>query len=195
MFTGIVRKLGTVVSNKGAYLRVRGVTFGRLPKGASVAINGTCLTAIRQQDGTVDFDVSPETLRLTNLGGLKAGARVNLEPSLKAADFIGGHWVSGHVDSRAKVLEKEKVPGGFVRMRFSLPKALRKFVALKGSIAVDGTSLTVTKVGKDHFESVLIPETLDRTTLGIYRPGGVVNLEVDLFARYIVNILDQRKGK
>ena len=189
MFTGIIRELGTGVSNSGNLLRVRG-RLGKLPRGASVAVNGTCLTAIKQTAGVMSFDVSPETLDLTNLGELRKGDKVNLEPSLRAADLIGGHWVSGHVDSRGRVLEKEKLKDGFVRMRFSLPARLKKFVAYKGSIAVDGTSLTVTKSAPGHFESVLIPETLQRTTLGIRRLGSNVNLEVDLLARYLENMLN-----
>lgn len=194
MFTGIVRKLGTVSSNRGKSLQVKG-SLGRLPKGASVSVNGTCLTVIRQSGKTLDFDVSPETLRLTNLGTLKRGDRVNLEPSLKASDLIGGHWVSGHVDARAKVLRKESQRGGFVRMRFALPARLRRFVAYKGSIAVDGTSLTVTKVCRNYFESVLIPETLENTTLGLRSPGSFVNLEVDLLARYLENMIPKGKRR
>lgn len=192
MFTGIVRKLGTVSSNRGKSLKVKG-SLGRLPKGASVSVNGTCLTVTRQSGRALDFDVSPETLRLTNLGTLQRGDRVNLEPSLKASDLIGGHWVSGHVDTRAKVLQKESQRGGFVRMRFALPARLRRFVAYKGSIAVDGTSLTVTKVCRNYFESVLIPETLKNTTLGLRSPGSFVNLEVDLLARYLENMIPQGK--
>lgn len=192
MFTGIVRELGTVSANSGSLLHVRG-RLGRLPRGASVAVNGTCLTVIRQKGGVYDFDVSPETLRLTNLGALKPGDKVNLEPSLKASDMIGGHLVTGHVDATGKVLLREDTPGGFARMRVSVPKRLGKYVACKGSIAVDGTSLTVTKRGAGFVESVLIPETLERTTLGRRVPGDLVNLEVDLLARYLENMLASRR--
>ena len=113
----------------------------------------------------------------------------------EASDLIGGHWVSGHIDTRAKVLQRELQRGGFVRMRFDLPPRLRKFVAYKGSIAVDGTSLTVTKVGGGYFESVLIPETLENTTLGLRRAGSIVNLEVDLLARYLERMLPGRKRR
>ncbi|MFH1723922.1 MAG: riboflavin synthase [Elusimicrobiota bacterium] len=204
MFTGIIQKMGTVAANRARRSGARGRSewstrggrvlsvragLGRLPRGASVAINGTCLTVTRRRDRTLDFDVSQETLRLTNLGRLRPGDAVNLETPLKASDFIGGHWVSGHVDACGPVLEREDLSGGFVRMRVRLPRGLRRFVALKGSIAVDGTSLTVTGVGRDWFETVLIPETLQKTTLGARRPGDPVNLEVDLMARYIVNVL------
>jgi riboflavin synthase len=191
MFTGIVRQLGTVTANSGRRLAIRG-RLGKLPRGASVSINGTCLTVVAQKSGTYDFEVSPETLKLTNLGNLNKGDRVNLEPSLKAGDQLGGHWVSGHVDARTKVLEIEKQPGGFVRFRVALPTRLARFVVYKGSVAVDGTSLTVTKVGKKWFESVLIPETLERTTLGRQRTGGLVNIEIDVFARYLDSLLQAR---
>jgi len=193
MFTGIIKKNGKVVSNSKYLLRIR-APLGKVPLGASVAINGTCLTVTRQRAGVYDFDVSPETLKLTNLGRLEPGHRVNIETSLKASDLIGGHWVSGHVDACAPILEREVLDEDFTRMRIRLPKALRPMVAYKGSIAVDGVSLTVTGVGKDWFETVLIPETLDRTTLGPGKPGTVVNLEADVMARYIHNILEARKG-
>ncbi|MFA5140788.1 MAG: riboflavin synthase [Elusimicrobiota bacterium] len=191
MFTGIVRGRGKVVRNEGRTLRVS-AAFGRLRRGSSVSVNGVCLTVTRQRGQTYAFDVSPETLRLTNLGGLRPGDPVNLEPSLKASDSIGGHWVSGHVDARGSLLERETLKDGFVRVRISLPQGLRRMVAYKGSISVDGTSLTVTRVGPSWFETVLIPETLEKTTLGVYGEGSVVNLEVDLIARYLDRLLKAR---
>jgi riboflavin synthase len=191
MFTGIVQQLGTVAANKGRVLKVK-AKFGKLPKGASVAINGTCLTMIARKGAEVTFDVGPETHALTNLGALRKGDRVNVETPLKAADFIGGHWVSGHVDACDAVLDKGPLPNGFVRMRFKLPKKIAPLVAPKGSVAIDGTSLTVTKTSKKWFEVMLIPETLENTTLGIKGPGDRVNLEADLMARYVENILKSR---
>ncbi|MBI4425735.1 MAG: riboflavin synthase [Elusimicrobia bacterium] len=188
MFTGIVRSLGRVTANARGRLRVSG-RLGRLPLGASVAVNGVCLTVVRRAGGTLDFETSPETLRRTNLGALKPEDPVNLEPALRASDPIGGHWVSGHVDAPARVLESEDQPGGFRRVRISLPASLLELVAVKGSIAVDGTSLTVTGVGKGWFETVLVPHTLERTTLGARRPGDAVNLEADLLARYLQRLL------
>jgi len=193
MFNGIILKNGVVASNTGALLRMR-MRLGKLPGGASVAVNGVCLTVTRQKGGVYDFDVSPETLRLTNLGELRPGDRVNIEVSMKASDLIGGHWVSGHVDACAPVLLRESLGEDFVRMRIRLPRALRPMVAYKGSISVDGVSLTVTGVGPDWFETVLIPETLSRTTLGPAKPGTRFNLEVDVMARYIHNILAARRG-
>jgi riboflavin synthase len=191
MFTGIVRGRGKVVHNEGRTLEVS-AAFGRLRRGSSVSVNGVCLTVTRQRGRSYAFDVSPETLRLTNLGRLEPGDPVNLEPSLKASDSIGGHWVSGHVDCCASVLKRSLLRGGFVRVRISLPKVLRRMVAYKGSISVDGTSLTVTRVGPSWFETVLIPETLEKTTFGVYEEGAVVNLEVDLIARYLDRLLKAR---
>ncbi|MFA6094107.1 MAG: riboflavin synthase [Elusimicrobiota bacterium] len=188
MFTGIILKLGRVVSNTGYRLRVD-TGLPKQKRGASVAVNGVCLTSVGQKGGVLDFDVSPETLSLTNLGELKPKDAVNIEPSMKAGDSIGGHWVSGHVDARAKVLEREDLEQGFTRIRFELPSAMRELCAYKGSIAIDGTSMTVTRVGRDFFETVAIPETLDRTTLGRKKTGGIVNLEADMFARYLLNAL------
>ena len=217
MFTGIVQQLGRVAANAGSRIRID-AKLGRLPLGASVSINGVCLTVVRRvavRDGrkapsrgrkrrspdagavwTLDFEVSSETLRLTNLGDLKPGDPVNLEPALTAADPIGGHWVSGHVDARARVLQVEQQPGGFCRMRFALPASLARLAALKGSISVDGTSLTISGVGRDWFDVALIPHTLERTTLGVRKPGDWVNLEADLLARYLERLLDlQRPAK
>ena len=198
MFTGIVRMRGKVESNAGVLLRVRG-GLGRLRKGSSVSINGVCLTVVRQRGNVYDFDVSPETLRLTNLGLLRPGDPVNLEPSLRASDSIGGHWVSGHVDATGKVLERRTLKDGFVLMRISLPSRIARMVAVKGSISVDGTSLTVTAVGArkggEWFETALIPETLRLTTLGVYEAGAVVNLEADLLARYLDRLLAERMAQ
>ena len=192
MFTGIVQQLGTVASNKGRVLKIR-ARLGKLPKGASVAINGTCLTMVARKGAELTFDVGPETHRLTNLGNLKKGDRVNIETPLKASDFVGGHWVSGHIDACDKVIDSGPLPNGFVRMRFKLPTKLKPLVAPKGSVAIDGTSLTVTKTGKGWFEVMLIPETLENTTLGRRTAGDRVNLEADLMARYVANILESRR--
>ena len=206
MYTGIVQQLGRVAANTGSRIRIDAY-LGRPPLGASVSVNGVCLTVVRRQSipkdrsrgprrewekgrgFTLDFEVSPETLRLTNLGELKVGDPVNLEPSLTASDPIGGHWVSGHVDARAKVLVVEKQRGGFCTMRFGLPAPLARLAALKGSISVDGTSLTISAVGRDWFEVALIPHTMERTTLGVRKPGDWVNLEADLLARYLERLL------
>lgn len=189
MFTGIIRSLGKVEANSRGRLRVAG-RLGRVPLGGSIAINGVCLTVARRTARAYEFEMSPETLDRTNLGALRAGARVNLEPALRGADPLGGHLVSGHVDAPARVLERGPQPGGFLRLRVELPAPLASLVAVKGSIAVDGTSLTVTKVGRGFFETVLVPHTLERTTLGERKPGDTVNLEADMLARYVQRALE-----
>lgn len=189
MFTGIVEKRGVVVSRKGRELKVR-AGLGRVPRGASVAVNGTCLTVVGRPGAVLAFDVSPETDRLTNLRALRAGDPVNLERPLRLGAEIGGHMVSGHVDGTARLLEKEALTRGFARLRVALPKALAAFVALKGSVTVDGVSLTVSRVGRGWFECQLIPETLQRTTLGVRKPGDLLNLEADLIARHVARALE-----
>lgn len=185
MFTGIIRTLGTVVDNGGGRLRIRG-TFGRRqPIGASVAVNGVCLTLTRRSRTAMSFDLSPETIRLTNLGRLRGGERVNLEPSLRAGDLLGGHIVTGHVDAAARILSIKAVGGGCAALRVGLPASLAPFVAVKGSITVDGISLTVTGKGPGWFETVLVPHTLAKTSLKAKKAGDAVNLEVDVLARYV----------
>ena len=191
MFTGIVEGLGSVKALKGPRLTValKGNGF-RL--GDSVAVNGVCLTVVKIAKGALDFDVSPETFRLTNLGALKAGSRVNIEKPLTPQAKLGGHYVTGHVDSVVTLLEKEALDADFIRLRFSLPKEHERFVALKGSVALDGVSLTVTGVGKGWAETVLVPHTLEKTTLGVKKPGDPLNLEVDLLARYVQRFMETR---
>lgn len=183
MFTGIVRMTGTVVSRRRNSLSLRARLRARV--GDSVAVNGACLTILAPaRGGTLVFDVSSETLRLTNLGSLKAGDCVNLEPALRAADCLGGHLMSGHIDGRGTVLRIEPLAEGFARLKVSYPSALRGLVARKGSIAIDGVSLTVTKAARGWFETVLVPHTLRQTTLSRLKRGASVNLEADLLARY-----------
>lgn len=192
MFTGIVEKMGTVVSRKGRELKVL-ARLGRLPRGASVAVNGACLTVVGRPGAVLTFDVSPETDGLTNLRALGEGDRVNLERPLRLGGELGGHMVSGHVDGAAPLLQKEGLPGGFARLRVRLPKALAPYVALKGSVTVDGVSLTVSRVARGWFECQLIPETLTRTTLGEKGPGELLNLEADLIARHVARVLEARR--
>jgi len=190
MFTGIVQAMGRVAFNGKGRLRVRSA-IRRPPRGASVAVNGTCLTVVGN-GGSLEFDMTPETLSRTNLGRLRPGDFVNLEKSLRAGDPLGGHFVSGHVDARARVLSARRLPDGSARMRFSLPRAIAPLVAEKGSIAVDGVSLTVSRRGRGFFEAVFIPYTLRHTTLGKRKPGDAVNLEADLIARHLDKILKER---
>ena len=184
MFTGIIQEVGTVASRGRNGLAIKAALRAR--PGDSVAVNGACLTATKpSRRGTLAFGVSDETWRLTNLGSLAEGAAVNLEPALKAGDALGGHLISGHVDARGKVLELVPLPEGFARLRVELPAALKGLVALKGSVAIDGASLTVTGVSARWLETVLIPHTLACTNFRRLKKGAIVNLEADLIARYV----------
>lgn len=152
--------------------------------GESVAVQGACLTVVRREARRFEVTAVAETLRRTTLGESRVGAKVNLERALRLSDRLGGHLVQGHVDATARVLEV-RARGDDWRLRVELPPAITRFVAAKGSIAIDGVSLTVASAAAGAFEVALIPETLARTTLGSLKPGYRVNLEVDLVARYL----------
>lgn len=199
MFTGIIEEVGEVVglsvTGDAAVLRIRaGRTAEDVEHGASIAVNGVCLTVVGiQPDGAraetdIDFDVMAETLRRSVIGGLASGHKVNLERAAKLDRRLDGHIVQGHVDGTGVVLAR--TPGdGWEGFRFGLPADLARYVAEKGSIAVDGVSLTVTAVGADWFEVGLIPETLRATVLGGKAIGDPVNLEVDVLAKYTERLL------
>ena len=184
MFTGIVRAIGRVAEKAGGRLAIESAEVApALQIGGSVAVNGACLT-VTQVEGDVFFaDVVPESFRRTNLGALAIGSAVNLETPVTLQQPLDGHLVQGHVDGTAAVVEARDVELGR-EITFQLPGDLARFVAEKGSIAVDGTSLTVAGVADGSFVVALIPTTLTGTVAGHYRPGTVVNLEVDLLARY-----------
>jgi len=196
MFTGLVSDVGEVVSRQGGEFTVR-TAYGAdtIPPGASICCDGVCLTAkeIAHDPAGALFtvDVSNETLSKTTLEGWKPGRKINLERSLRAGDELGGHIVSGHVDGVAKIISI--TPDGDSR-RFVLeaPEHLARYIAPKGSIAMDGTSLTVNEVSGDRFGVNLIPHTLTVTTWGAKRPGDLVNIEVDVFARYVARLLEFR---
>jgi riboflavin synthase len=188
VFTGLVAGTGAVESlergDDGVRLRVRTELAGELSPGDSIAVNGVCLTAVHSDDQGFSADVMEETLRRSSLGPLAEGDEVNLELPLRAGDRLGGHVVQGHVDGTASVEAVSE--DGFARVvRIGAPPGLLRYVVEKGSIAVDGVSLTVAAVDGDGFEVSLIPETLERTTLGAATPGRVVNLEVDVLAKYV----------
>ncbi|HXT02345.1 MAG TPA: riboflavin synthase [Elusimicrobiota bacterium] len=186
MFTGIISVLGKVEKREGARLSIR-AKIKKPDLGASIAINGVCLTVVATKNDVHDFEVGPETWSRTSLGALKPGARVNLETSLRMGDELGGHFVSGHVDAPSKILALAPWDKDFYRLRLELPGSLRRFVAEKGSVAVDGISLTVTEVGPSWLEIMLVPHTLSHTNLGGRKTGDRVNLEIDPLARYAVN--------
>ena len=189
MFTGLVAALGTVREadrgDDGTRLTVEaGALAAELAEGDSVAVNGVCLTATAIAGGAFSADVMAETLDRSSLGPLRAGDRVNLELALRAADRLGGHMVQGHVDGVGTVAGVAE--DGFARLvTVAADPALLRYVVEKGSIAVDGVSLTVAGVDDAEFSVSLIPETLERTTLGAAEPGDPVNLEVDVLAKYV----------
>ena len=199
MFTGIVQDVGRIVSleRRAGDVRLRiavmNLRLDRTAPGDSIAVSGVCLTALdlEKTAGAQSFaaDVSNETLSLTTLGALSVGSRVNLEPALRAGDALGGHLVSGHVDGLGEVLSIES-DARSVRMRFGCPPALARYFARKGSVAIDGVSLTVNEVGSADFGVNLIPHTQTVTTLGEFTVGRKVNLEVDQVARYVERLLE-----
>jgi len=173
-------------------LRVRhSAALGELLSvGASLAVSGVCLTVIEHACDESLVELSPETLRRTTLGGLRAGSEVNLEPALRVGDALGGHWVQGHVDGIGRITGARR-DAGDARVTIDVPENLRRFVASKGSITVDGVSLTVNSVEGGRFEVNLIPHTLSATTLRALRAGSRVNVEVDLLARYVDRLLQK----
>lgn len=196
MFTGIIEALGEVrelqQSGRAGQLRIhsRALDFSDVGIGDSIAVNGVCLTATRVEEQGFTADVSSETLRLTTLHELKAGDAVNLEKALLASDRLGGHLVSGHVDGVGELLDS-RTEGEGRCLRFRVPGDLARYVARKGSICIDGVSLTVNAVDGDCFEVMIIPHTRAQTTIQNYRPGQAVNLEVDIIARYLERLLER----
>jgi riboflavin synthase len=193
MFTGIVEELGEIVAiergAESAVVKVRGpLVTGDAAKGASIAVNGVCLTVVEHDRDTFSVDVMAETLNRSSLGSLQAGARVNLERAMTASARFGGHIVQGHVDGTARILAR--VPGDrWEVVQLTLPPELSRYVVEKGSITVDGVSLTVSDVTDDTFSVSLIPTTLELTTLGRKGVGDAVNLEVDVIAKYVERLL------
>ena len=194
MFTGIVQELGRVAgverNDNGLRLRIDAGLADELTSGDSVAVSGVCLTAVDPGDGSFTADLSPETVARSSLGSLTEGDPVNLELPLRPADRMGGHIVQGHVDGVGRM--EARSDGGNARdVRFSAPAGLLRYVVEKGSVTVDGVSLTVTDVDDAGFSVSLIPETLERTTLGAGRPGRPVNLEVDVIAKHVEKLLQR----
>jgi riboflavin synthase len=198
MFTGIISDIGQIIditrSGELSRLRVASAYDARtIALGASIANSGPCLTVVgvepQGKGSALAFDVGAETLAVTSLGQWRPGGRVNLERSLKVGDELGGHMVSGHVDGVAEILSRRDFDG-MAHFRFRAPKDLAKFVAVKGSVALDGTSLTVNAVEGDTFEVLLIPHTLQVTTWGDRKVGDKVNIEVDQMARYAARLME-----
>lgn len=199
MFTGIVQTVGTVAASEdhGQDRRLRiactGLDLSRTQAGDSIAVNGVCLTATDLGGSAFTADVSGETLACTTLGALRPGERVNVEQALTPATPLGGHLVSGHVDGVGELVARGEEARS-VLMRFAVPEALSRYIARKGSVCIDGVSLTVNAVDGARFSVNLIPHTLQHTTLGEFAPGRAVNIEVDLVARYLERLLQAREG-
>ncbi|GAA2520618.1 riboflavin synthase [Rarobacter incanus] len=199
MFTGLIEEVGDVVElrwpdadRRDAHLRIRAarVTDG-VAEGDSIAVNGVCLTVTEFGDGIFGADVMPQTIDVTTIGKLKVGSRVNLERALAVGDRLGGHIVQGHVDGTGTLISR--APGErWDVLAITLPDEIAPYVAGKGSIAVNGVSLTVANVGADRFEVSLIPETLARTNLGGLAVGDAVNLETDVLARHVATLMEAR---
>jgi riboflavin synthase len=192
MFTGLVELKGNLArrSRRGpGYRLLVEASLGALTLGESISVSGACLTVVSSDARGFEADVSLETAEKTTLGGLAVGAAVNLERALKVGDRLGGHLVSGHVDAVAELLRVEAV-GEAQRLSVSFPRELSRFIAAKGSITLDGVSLTVNTVALGQLSVMVIPHTLSVTTLGALRPGAPINLEVDTLARYAVRYLE-----
>jgi riboflavin synthase len=194
MFTGIVQGVGTVraIEARGGDITVvfdtAGVSLTDVELGGSVAVSGVCLTATGFYASSFTADVSRETLSLTTLGDAIVGSRVNLEKALLAGQALGGHYVTGHVDGVGRLVARHD-DGRSVRMEFQVPPELARYVARKGSICIDGVSLTVNGASGDRFDVNLVPHTLEVTTLGGLQSGDRVNLEVDIIARYVERMM------
>lgn len=198
MFSGIIERTGVIDARSdeaaGVRFRIRADFDADPAPGASVAVNGVCLTVERASGGLLDMVAVAETLRRTNLNALGVGDRVNVERALRVGDEIGGHWVLGHVDAMGEVARVE--PGAAdVRVTIGVPESLRRYVAEKGSVTVDGVSLTVAAWDGRRLTVALVPYTLGKTTASAWRPGTRVNLEVDVVARYLDRLLAARAGE
>ncbi|MCE7951796.1 MAG: riboflavin synthase [Xanthomonadales bacterium PRO7] len=196
MFTGIVQAVGRItrIEARGGDLRLfvdASALDAELAPGDSLCVSGVCLTVAAREAGSIAFDVSSETLALTTLGALREGDTVNLEPALRLSDRLGGHLVSGHVDGVGRVMAIE-ADARSQRWTFEVPPALSRYLAAKGSVCVDGVSLTVNEVDGDRFGVNLIPHTIEATTFSRKRVGDAANIEVDLIARYLEQFLCDR---
>jgi riboflavin synthase len=197
MFTGIIEELGTLAAAEPGTAGTRLVVEAKIVTadtrdGDSIAVNGVCLTALNAGIGSFTADVSPETLSKTTLGDLSPGSRVNLERAVTPATRLGGHMVQGHVDGRGTFISAEP-EGDFWTVRIGYPRELGMYMIHKGSIAVEGISLTIAALAEDHFDIAVIPKTWELTNLSTLRSGAPVNLEVDVIAKYVERMMSLRK--
>ena len=199
MFTGIIAALGKVVAvqTQGGDVRLevasQKLDLNDVELGDSIAVNGVCLTVVSMQSDRVYFDVSKETLDRTSIGIAKIGSEINLEKALALGDRLGGHFVSGHVDGMGECIKRETSARSII-FQFRIPSNLERYIAEKGSICIDGVSLTVNEVSQDIFEVNVIPHTLEETIIKDYQVGTRVNLEVDLIARYLERLIPGEKS-
>jgi riboflavin synthase len=198
MFTGIIAAMGSIrrVTRKGADALLEvdvSMPLEDIRIGDSIAVNGACLTVTQKADRHFTVDVSAETLSRTNLGTFKAGDRVNIEKALRFNDFLGGHLVLGHVDGQGKLREKTSKANSII-FGIEIPEGLVRYIVEKGSIAVDGVSLTVNRCEKNRFYVNMIPHTAQVTTLGFKKAGDAVNIETDIIGKYVERFLQHRKG-
>ena len=184
MFTGIIQAIGKVVKYDGNKVWVA-TPFPKVGRGESISVDGVCLTVTAQKNRSLAFDVGKETQRITTLKNVAVGSRVNLERSLRVGDRLGGHWVSGHVEQTGQILEIKKAKQNWW-FTFQLPKSICRYVVPKGSLAIDGISLTVASIRGDRVKMMIIPHTLSHTTLRDKKVGDRVNIEVDLLAKYAI---------
>jgi len=199
LFTGLILELGEITSinrkSGGAVLSLKSNEIASTAKlGDSIAVNGVCLTVVKSGRKELSFDLSDETLRSTNIGSLNKGDAVNLEPSLSPDSKIGGHFVTGHVDTVGKIRSRVQ-SGDMLKFEIEAPSKVTDFLVEKGSVAVDGISLTVVDIIKDSFTLVIIPHTAKLTTLGFKGAGDSVNIEVDILGKYVAKFLQRREDK
>ncbi len=199
MFTGIIQTVGLIraiephQSDCSLIIALNSLASEVIELGDSIAVNGVCLTAVSFDNGAFRADVSRETLDCTTVGGFQPGHRVNLELAMRPQDRLGGHLVSGHVDGVGEVVRRWP-DGNSERFRFKAPSDIARYIAAKGSVCIDGTSLTVNAVEGDEFDVNIVPHTLENTVIGGYASGSQVNLEVDVVARYIERLLSARSS-
>src|SRR3954453_9772077 len=197
MFPGIVPDVGEVLTVEERAEGLRRLTIScaydpaSIVIGASISCSGVCMTAVATGANSFSVDAAAETLKVTTVGNWRTGTRVNLEPSLKMGDELGGHLVSGHVDGLAELIKREDLTD-MARLTLRVPKPLARFISQKGSVALNGVSLTVNDVGPHTFSVLIIPHTLSITTLGALKPGDALNLEVDVMARYAARLMEAR---
>lgn len=192
MFTGIIQGKGIVVGTGGCLVIRLLFVASKIKKGESIAVDGACLTVSAQKGKDISFDVSDETVRKTTIGSYVSGQEVNIERALKVSDRLGGHFVLGHVDGTGKI-EAVKKTKDFLEMEISFPKSLAPYFIEKGSVTVDGVSLTLSLGNPGCFKVYLVPETLKRTTLGGKKPGNSVNLEADVLGKYVERLISRKK--